>query len=492
VSIDPWYISRIMSVAPVQRQSLISLISIISLTVIGFLSTIYFAHALGPAPLGAYFLFLAYYGIFNLIGDGGFGGAAIKRISEGNEQNEFFSAFVFLRVVLIAVSVPVLLVAAQFLAELSSSGMFFWLLLALVISVFSGTTSAGVYGAGKVSVFQVSTFFDAFFRSIFQIGAVFLGFSSAGLAGGFVAGIVAAGAVNYRYLELHLVRFKTSHLRKLFGFSFWIFLTTSGSLVFNYADTILIGYFMGYADVGIYRTVFQLTAVATFTTLALHTVLYPKISKWNADGNRHAIETALARAFTYSLIIAIPICIGGWMFGERMLYFLYGESFVVGAPAFYILLLVQIVNVFMYLGTMCLNGLDKPRLAFWVTAFAAFANIVLNIILIPVIGIIGAALATLITMTLNAGIALYFLSKLISVKLEHNPVKNILISSVVMGLLMLIIHTVFPMSHVVWLFCAITAGAVVYFFVLLKLDNEIRDEIKGIGESLGLPWPRFL
>jgi O-antigen/teichoic acid export membrane protein len=481
-----------MNVDPVQRQSMISLISTISLTAIGFLATVYFAHILGPAPLGAYFLFLAYYGIFNLLGDGGFAGAAIKRISEGKEQNEFFSAFVFLRILLIAISIPILLVSEPYLRDLSSSGMFLWLLFALVISVFSSTTSTGVYGAGKVGIFQISAFFDAFFRTIFQIGAVFLGFSSAGLSGGFVAGIIAASLVNYRYLELHLARFRICHLRSLFGFSFWIFLTTSGSLVFNYADTILIGYFMGNADVGIYRTAFQLTSVATFTTLALHTVLYPKISKWHAEGNITAIETALARAFTYSLILAIPVCIGGWIFGERLLYFLYGASFASGAPAFYFLLLVQIVNVFMYLGTMGLNALDKPREAFWVTALASLANIVLNILLIPVLGITGAAIATLITMSLNAGVALYLLSKLITVKLEHGPVKNILVASGSMGILMLIIHVVFPPSHVVVLFCVIAVGAAVYFFLLLKLDTGIHDELKGICNGLEFPWPAWV
>jgi O-antigen/teichoic acid export membrane protein len=141
---------------------------------------------------------------------------------------------------------------------------------------------------------------------------------------------------------------------------------------------------------------------------------------------------------------------------------------------------------------MGLNGLDKPREAFWVTAFASLANIVLNILLIPVLGITGAAVATLITMTLNAGVALYFLSKLIAVKLEHGPVKNILIASGTMGLLMLIIHVVFPLSHVLLLFSVIAAGAFVYFFVLLKLDKEIRGDLKGIGESLRLPWPKFL
>ncbi|MCX5635893.1 MAG: oligosaccharide flippase family protein, partial [Planctomycetota bacterium] len=100
-----------MKINSIQRQSLITLSSTIVLTGIGFISTIYFAHTLGPAPLGAYFLFLAYFGILNLVGDGGFGGAAVKRISEGKEPNEYFSAFVFIRIVFLTVSVSLLLFA---------------------------------------------------------------------------------------------------------------------------------------------------------------------------------------------------------------------------------------------------------------------------------------------------------------------------------------------------------------------------------------------
>jgi O-antigen/teichoic acid export membrane protein len=106
---------------------------------------------------------------------------------------------------------------------------------------------------------------------------------------------------------------------------------------------------MSNTDVGIYRTAFQLTSVATFATLAFHTVLYPKISNWGAQGQITEIESSLARAWTYSLFLAIPTCIGGWILGEKLLYFLYGASFVAGAPALFFLLFVQVINVFMFL-----------------------------------------------------------------------------------------------------------------------------------------------
>ena len=56
-----------MGIREVQRQSIASFISQISFTFIGFLSTMYFAHAVGAGVLGAYFLFMAYYGIVNMV-----------------------------------------------------------------------------------------------------------------------------------------------------------------------------------------------------------------------------------------------------------------------------------------------------------------------------------------------------------------------------------------------------------------------------------------
>jgi O-antigen/teichoic acid export membrane protein len=471
---------------------MIALSSTIGLTIIGFFSTIYFAHALGPSVLGVYFLFLAYLGIFNLVGDGGFGGAAVKRISEGNEPNEYFSAFAFIRIILLAVSVTVLLFAEPYLKDVTSSGIFFWLLLALIVSVFSGISGIGVYGMGKVGVSQISGFVEAIIRTLFQIIAVFLGYGVAGLTGGFVAGLIAGGLMNFRYLDLRLVRFRLSHVKNLSGFSFWIFLTASGSLVFTYADTLIIGYFMSNADVGIYRTAFQLTTIASFTTLALHMVLYPKISSWGSKGQFAEIENSLARAFTYSLLLAVPTCIGGWILGSKLLYYLYGASFVDGAPALVFLLLMQVVNVFMYLGTTSLNALNRPKDAFNITLIAAILNILFDVALIPVMGITGAAVATLIAMSVNAFGALILLSRVISVKFEYKSIKNILYASGIMGIIVGCIYVLMPLSHVIAVLAVVIIGAVIYILVLFKLDKEIHDEIKTLSVNLGAPWPGWL
>ncbi len=153
-------------------------------------------------------------------------------------------------------------------------------------------------------------------RVIFQVVAVFLGFGAAGLAGGFVFGMIAGGIVGLRFLDLRFARFGMQHLKSLFSFSFWIFLAAGGSLVFSYADVVLIGYFMENADVGVYRVAFQFTTAATFTTVAMRTVLYPNMSKWGARREYNKVESALTKGFTYSLLLAIPVLIGGLLLGN--------------------------------------------------------------------------------------------------------------------------------------------------------------------------------
>lgn len=481
-----------MNLDPVRRQSLISLISTLGLTGVGFVATMYFAHAAGAAAYGVFSLFLAYYGIFNLIGDGGFGGAAVKRISEGREQNTYFTAFLFLRFVLLVVSVASVLALSEYLSADGNTAMILWLILALIFGVFLGVTVNGTYGDGMVGVSQMAGLLNNVVKVLVQVIAVFLGYGAAGLVGGFIAGMIVGGFFSFRFLRLRLARFTTPHLKNLFTFSFWIFLASSGAIVFSYADTILLSYFMTSADVGIYRIAFQFTTAATFTTLALHNTLYPKISRWHADGALDLVTLSLSRAFTYSLLLAVPVAVGGWVFGDRLLYFFYGAGFAAGAGALAILLLVQVVNVFMYLQTMCLNAIDRPRESFYATGTAAVVNILLDLALIPLFGIEGAAIATLVTMLVNAGIARYYLAKQIPVRLERGPLLHILLAAGAMALVVLAYRLIIPLTNVFVVLAAVALGGLVYGLLLLKADSGLHDEIRDLVVQLGAPWPRWL
>lgn len=486
--------SNILKIDPIQRQSIISLFWQVSFTAIGFLSTMYFAHTVGASILGSYFLFLAYYGIFSMFTDGGFGGAAVKRISEGEEPDKYFSAYFILRLVFTITGVLVLIVFKDYFVDLTNSGVFIWLLLLLLASAIAGPISSGVAGTGKMGVRNTCEGINNISRVMIQIPAIYLGYENAGLAGGVLAGLIIAAIIEFRFFDLSLVSFKWKHIKSLSIFSFWLFLTSSGVLVFSQADTVLIGYFMNTKDVGIYRVVLQFTMIAAFSSNALRMTLWPKISQWGKTKELNLVEESLSRAISYSLLLAVPVLVGGILLGDRLLYSFYGADFAQGYHVLIVLLAVQVVNIFQHFFTMYLDALDHPQESFKVTAIGVGANIALNIILIPLIGINGAAIATLATMTLNALLAWRALSKYMTIRLEHQSLSNILMSSVAMGVLVGAYRLFMPLSNIWITVLAVAFGGMAYGFLILKLDRKMYDEMKDIVEKVGIGfvWPGWL
>jgi len=486
------FISNIMRIPVIQRQSALSLISTIGITIFGFISTMLFSHLLGADLMGVYYLFLAYYGIFNMIGDGGFGQAAVKRISEGKEQNEYLTAYATLRALLIIVSTLLLLVLSPFFVDLEAYNLIPWIIAALVASFFGHTITYGIYGLGHVGVNNVASGISEFFRILIQIVAVLLGFSVYGLYGGYIVAIIIVGIICLKYFTFKPAKFTAHHISSLAAYGFWIFLIGTGSIVFAYSDTIFIGYFMTNGDVGVYRTAYQFTSIATFISAAIAGTLTPKISHWSANNQMDKIAPVVTRGITLSLILAIPVAMGGILLSERLLYYFYGADFAEGATVCSILLIMQIVAVFISLMGVALTASDHARQSFYATATAAILNIILNIVLIPILGINGAAIATLISYTLNAILISHFLKRYITIRLEHRPIAHIIIASLVMALFVFIYIQCVPLDNVVVTLIPVVIGALIYFPLLLKLDRGIRDEIAGMVTTFGLPWPKWL
>lgn len=445
----------------------------------------YFARAVGKEVLGAYFLFVAYFSIIGLMTDGGFGGAATKRISEGEEPDAYFSAFVVLRSVFVTVVLTALIAFRGLFVDLDSAGTFTWLLVALVVSLLHGAVLSGNAGCGKMGINATAGFINNVSRILVQIVAVFLGYGVAGLAGGFVLGMLVGSLVHLRFFNLHFVRFGWRHMKSLSSFSFWSFLVSGGGLVFLYSDSVMIGYFMNNADVGVYRIIFQFTTLAAFITVALRSTLWPRVSRWDKIGETGLIEESLSRAFTYSLILALPLFVGGALLGDKLLYFFYGADFV-SYTTLMILFIVQIVNIFQYFFTTYLRAMDQIKELFKITVVAVIANIALNAALIPVMGISGAAVATLVTMSLNAVLARRVLARMITIRVERSSLLNILKATVLMGLIVGMYRLIVPLSSVWVALVPVVLGGVVYGVAVLKFDKKIYEELKVIMMQMNI------
>ena len=197
------------------------------------------------------------------------------------------------------------------------------------------------------------------------------------------------------------------------------------------------------------------------------------------------IEKSLSRAFTYSLILAMPLFVGGALLGDRLLYFFYGADFV-NYTTLMILFTVQIVNIFQYFFTTYLSAMNQLKELFKITVMAVAANIALNAMLIPAMGISGAAVATLVTMSLNAILARRVLARMITLRVECSSLLNIFKSTVVMGAVVGGYRLIVPLSSVWLALVPVVVGGVVYGVAVLKFDRKIYEELKGIVVHMNL------
>lgn len=491
---DPRHIARqILGIDAVRRQALISVVANVGITIVGYIATVYIAHAAGAEVLGAYYLFLAYYSLAILGADGGIGGAAVKKISEGKDQDAYFTAQALIRLVLLVICVAVIVVLlSPFMRDFAGAGLIPWLILALAAGSLSGIISTGVYGGGKIGALQVSELASNVVRVVAQMAAVYAGFSIAGMAGGFVAGLCAAMVINARFLHFRMAAFRWEQVRDMLPYAGWGFLTALAGILAAYADTVLVGYFLDSTEVGYYRAPMQLATLALFVSTSLSTSLFPRISRWFEEHEVEFIRHATARALSYSLVLAVPLVAGGLILAERLLYFLYGSPFIVATAAFSIILVAQIGIVTFSLDTMVLGALGQPRAIFILNAVSAILLVLLELIMIPTFGITGAAVALLITCIARAAGARWFLSRHMHIDCEKRVIGNILVATVVMAVVITGFGVLLPIFHVAVLILTIAAGALVFFLVLFRLDRTIHDEICELATHLGIPWPSRL
>jgi len=443
--------------------------------------------------LGAYFIFLAYYSIGTLISDGGFGGAAVRRISRGCEEGAFFTAQAVVRVVLTVLCVAgTVFLAAPYMHDIRSAGLLPWLILALVVGSASGIVSSGIYGQGSVGILQAGECISAVIRVVVQILSVAAGLAMGGMAGGFVAGVLAATVIDSRFLRIRPAAFGLRHVRSLLSDAAWNFSSSLAAVLAQYADTVIVGYFLDSTAVGYYRTPLQLATLSLFVATSLSVSLFPRVSGWHGQGETAAIRHALERGLSYSLLLAVPVVIGGLVLGERLLYFLYGSPFVAATHAFVLLLVAQIGAVVFVLDSMALSAIGKPRVVFAINALSCAALIALEVTMIPAHGITGAAAAVLIVSIVKSAASRIALARYTGTHAETGTIGRIVAASLIMGAFVFMLQRIFFPSNVVVLAGIVIGGALLYVVLVFRMERNLRKEVAELVENLGLPFPSFL
>lgn len=236
-----------------------------------------------------------------------------------------------------------------------------------------------------------------------------------------------------------------------------------GLVIFN-SDLIFLRWLRGASVAGYYAAAYTLISFLLNLGITYGNSLLPALSRLEAEPPRQRAlyDDSLAQV----LALGLPVAAGGALLAGGLMSGVFGAGFAASALPLRILIWSIVASLARTVAQMGLIARHQQAFVLRTSAWSAAANLVLNVILIPPFGMVGAACATLITEVVRTVIALVYAARL---GLPVGIARRLLRPVAATAAMALVIWRV-PLPNVA---VAVVAGAAVYF-VVLALSGGIR------------------
>ena len=168
----------------------------------------------------------------------------------------------------------------------------------------------------------------------------------------------------------------------------------------NYrADLFILGYFLGPLPVGIYVIAVNITEKLWLLSTAISTVLLPKLSELSDEEDKRKVLTPLISRWVLWLTLMASALLA--LVGEWLIRFIFGTEFDAAYTAILYLLPGIVFGASSKVLANDIAARGRPELNLATSWISVTINVLGNIILIPKMGLLGAALATSISYSVN-------------------------------------------------------------------------------------------
>ncbi|MDH3511609.1 MAG: flippase [Gammaproteobacteria bacterium] len=176
--------------------------------------------------------------------------------------------------------------------------------------------------------------------------------------------------------------------------------SNSMGMVISWTDVLMLGRFASEDQVGIYSIAMKLAFLTSVSLNAVNSISTPKFAEFHMSGDTGQLATVMRQTTKLLFYTSLPILFVLVAAGKPILVF-FGAEFEAGYLALVTLVAGQFVSTISGpVGNLLqMNGLERQFLA--IVGVCALVNVVMNIVLIPRFGILGAALASAFTLSLN-------------------------------------------------------------------------------------------
>ncbi|MDY7032485.1 MAG: flippase [Thermodesulfobacteriota bacterium] len=188
--------------------------------------------------------------------------------------------------------------------------------------------------------------------------------------------------------------FKTHDLMKT---SVPLFFVTLMHIVINWTASFALGVYGSNADVGIFNIACRTAMLTSFVLIAVNSIAAPKFAALYGQGDMEALGYTARNSAKLMTLMAGPVLLFFALFPEWVMG-LFGSQFKDGSSVLLILSLGQFINVATGSVGYLLMMSGYERLLRNSITCVAIGNIVMNVLLIQWFGIIGAAVATALSL----------------------------------------------------------------------------------------------
>ena len=438
---------------------------------------IYAARVLGAADYGVFSYVVGLAGFFTVLADIGVNATLTREISQKpNRTPYYFATSFWIKVTLIIISALVIIFAAPLLTNIEAAKVLIPFVALLTAFDALREFMAG-YFRGKEKMELDALLIITTNVAITIAGFAILAFSTTAKALT-IAYIISAGAG--AILGIYILRdkfiqvfkyFRANLLKPILKAALPISLLGILGVFMLNIDIVMLGFYKGAEEVGFYAASQKIVNLLYVLPSILAASTFPTISRFISKKDGEKTKELMEKSVTTSLLVALPLAVGGVILSGQIIKFIYGAAYAPATSAFILLILTPLL-VFpgMFIGNYIFAHNKQKQIAPRVVA-GAVGNVVLNILLIPPLGIAGCALATIGAQLLYNG-SIYRLAKRIR-EFEVLPYLNdiffatVIMGAFVLGFAILGVHVLLN----------ILFSMVIYFGVLNFMGEETLDEI---------------
>ena len=359
-------------------------------------------------------------------------------------------------------------------------------------SIFYDTTigfNKIIYKTGGVRIIQNIV------QLSLTLALLILGYNVISAAWGWLAGTTIAAILGFYFMEKKTGPIIFSdvtpekHRKKLFKFSAPLLISGIIGTLLGWADTGLLGYYMTDFEVGLYNAALPTAMLILLPHKAIGSLAISSFSELK-ERNNEKIEDSLQTATRWVFSLVFPTFLILMLFSEQVLQILWGSQYTQASLALSILAGGYLIDALVGRVGSFLNSKGYTQYILYNNIAALTLNITLNILLIPIYGIIGAAIATT-TSTILTNLLMFLevwrKEKIISI--PHKETAKILLTGLIPLTIVIILDKILFVDTPYWfLIPAVLIYGALYLVLYLKIlgiGEEEKEVFLRIGDLIG-------